>query len=99
MTRTYEGGLKNGYWKDADSFLETMTDEVMAKGVEKIDIQGYGQTSFEGDKAGGGVYTFAPIYDENFVPTSKEGNAILQSPLSWYPLHPNWLSLPILDSY
>lgn len=73
MTRTYEGGLKNGYWKDADSFLEAMTDEVMAKGVEKIDIQGYGQTSFEGDKAGGGVYTFAPIYDENFVPTSKEG--------------------------
>ena len=72
MTRTYEEGRKKGYWENADGFLEYMTNEVMAQGIDKEEIQGYGQTSFEGSGAGGGDYSIKPIYDANFTPTSKE---------------------------
>jgi len=68
MTRTYTEGEKKGYWKNADGFLEYMTDEVMAQGVDKEEIQGYGQTSFEDNK---GKVGLSPIYDEGFTPTSS----------------------------
>lgn len=74
MTRTYEAGLKAGYWKDADGFLEHMTDEVMAKGNETYNITGYSSSSFGGDREKSKV-GLSPIYDEGFTPTSSSGKS------------------------
>lgn len=72
MVRTYKAGEDKGYWKNADEFLDYMTDEVMAQGVNKEEYQGYNSSSFEGSGAGGGDFNIKPIYDNNFVSTSKE---------------------------